>query len=71
MEAFLSAVRRAMNDKEWSVYRLAAESGTNYDSISRWLTGRGNVNMDTLRKICLSLGIKVEVTVPEAANHGD
>lgn len=48
-----------MNQKQWSVYRLAKESGISYSSLNNLFQRNTEPTLPTLRKICTGLGISL------------
>ena len=57
--ATLMKLESLMSQKQWTVYRLAKESGIPYSSLNNLFQRNTEPTLPTLRKICEGLGISL------------
>lgn len=55
-----SRIRDLMNERGWSVYRLAKESGVSWSTIRHMFERNTEPTVPTLEAICRGLGISLE-----------
>ena len=55
----LAKIKMLYQQKGWSVYRLAKESGLAYSSLNNMIQRNTQPSIPTLRKICNGLGISL------------
>jgi len=73
----LMKIESFMEQKEWTVYRLAKESDIPYSSLNNLFQRNTEPTLPTLRKICDGLGISMsdffsdECTVPDTEYSAD
>lgn len=64
-QGYLSRViKKAREQKGWTVYKLACKSGVNCAHIYRLEDGFLSVRIDTLHKLCSALEIEIKVPLP-------
>ena len=52
-----AAVKRAINDDDRSISRIAADAGVPVPSVHRFMKGESSMNTSSMDKICLNLGL--------------
>lgn len=59
MNDVLNRIQTLLNEKEWTLYRLAKESGITYSSLSSLFKKDNQPTISTLEKICTGLNISL------------
>ncbi len=57
-------IKKAREERGWSVYKLACKSGVNCAHIYRLEDGFLSVRIDTLHKLCVALKLEIKVPLP-------
>jgi transcriptional regulator with XRE-family HTH domain len=57
-------IKKEMDIRKWSVYKLAQESGIPITPIQSIIKGSANYTIDTLLEVCLALGIST-LSIPQ------
>lgn len=61
MDVILKTVKDEMASRGWGPFRLAKEAGINYNTLTRWMAGRGHIGLPALAKICTALKLTVRL----------
>ena len=59
MNDVLNRIQTLLNEREWTLYRLAKESGITYSSLSSLFKKDNQPTISTLEKICIGLNISL------------
>jgi hypothetical protein len=54
-----AALRKAIHDTGETLYRVAKDSGVPYATLHRFMRGERTVNLPTIEKLCVYLGLKL------------
>lgn len=60
MNDVLKRIKRILDDKEWSLYKLSKETGIPYSSLNSLFNKNNQPTISTLEKICDGLQISLE-----------
>lgn len=64
MNDVLNRIQTLLNEREWTLYRLAKESGITYSSLSSLFKKDNQPTISTLEKICTGLNISLNEFFP-------
>ena len=53
------ALRQAIRDSGFSLYRVAKGAGVGYSSLHRFMSGERAVSLDVFDRLCASLGLEL------------
>ncbi len=57
--SFNQNLQHHLKRKGWTLSRLAKETGINKSTLHAWTVGRGNINLDYLKKVAFALEVSV------------
>ncbi len=58
-ETLAGTVRQAIRDSGETMYRVALDSGVNYTTLHRFMTGKRAISLEALEKLCAYLGMRL------------
>lgn len=56
---FGKVLERELESREWTLSRLAKETGISKSTLHSWSTGRSAINLEKLKKLAMTLEISV------------
>ena len=65
--AFSEQVRRAIIDCGMTRYAIYKQTGVSQATLSRFITGRGSLSLESLDKIAECIGLRAELDRPKTA----
>ncbi len=59
MDTLADTIRKAFHKSDWSMNKLAKESGVSYSCVHGFLMGTDHTTLLTADKLCRALGLKL------------